>query len=55
MIDAGLPIVRALYVLSEQTANKKLKETVDAVRKEVEAGLALPEALEKHPKIFSRF
>jgi type IV pilus assembly protein PilC len=54
MIDAGLPIVRALYVLSEQTGNKKLKETIDAVRKEVEAGLALSEALEKHPKIFSR-
>ena len=54
MIDAGLPIVRALYVLSEQTDNKKFKETVDAVRKEVEAGLALSEALEKHPKVFSR-
>jgi type IV pilus assembly protein PilC len=54
MIDAGLPIVRALYVLSEQTDNKKLKETVDAVRKEVEAGLALSEAFEKHPKVFGR-
>ena len=54
MIDAGLPIVRALYVLSEQTANEKLKDTIDAVRKEVEAGLALSEALEKHPKVFPR-
>jgi type IV pilus assembly protein PilC len=54
MINAGLPIVRALYVLSEQTSNKKLKETLDDVRKEVEAGLALSEALEKHPKVFSR-
>ena len=53
MIDAGLPIVRALYVLSEQTTNEKLKETIEAVRKEVEAGLALSEALEKHPKTFS--
>ncbi len=53
MIDAGLPIVRALYVLSEQTTNEKLKDTIDAVRKEVEAGLALSEALEKHPKVFS--
>ncbi len=54
MINAGLPIVRALYVLSEQTSNKKLKETLDDVRKEVEAGLALSEALEKHPKVFSK-
>ena len=54
MINAGLPIVRALYVLSEQTDNKKLQDTVEAVRKDVEAGLALSEALDKHPKVFSR-
>jgi type IV pilus assembly protein PilC len=54
MINAGLPIVRALYVLSAQTDNKKLKDTVDAVRKDVETGLALSEALDKHPKVFSR-
>jgi type IV pilus assembly protein PilC len=54
MINAGLPIVRALYVLSEQTDNKKLKETLNDVRKEVEAGLALSEALEKHPKVFGK-
>jgi type IV pilus assembly protein PilC len=29
MINAGLPIVRTLYVLSEQTENKKLKETLE--------------------------
>ena len=54
MINAGLPIVRALYVLSEQTENPKLKDVVVAVRKDVEAGLSLSEALEKHPEVFSR-
>src|SRR5918996_2653769 len=54
MINAGLPIVRALYVLSEQTENPKLKDVVVAVRKDVEAGSSLSEALEKHPKVFSR-
>ena len=54
MINAGLPIVRTLYILSEQTSNKKFKEILDEVRKEVEAGLALSEALEKHPKVFSK-
>jgi type IV pilus assembly protein PilC len=54
MINAGLPIVRSLYVLSEQTENPKLKEVVVAVRKDVEAGLALSEALEKHPKVFGK-
>ena len=54
MINAGLPIVRALYVLAEQTENPKLKDVVVAVRKDVEAGLSLSEALEKHPDAFSR-
>lgn len=54
MINAGLPIVRALYILSEQTENQKLKDVVVLVRKDVEAGLALSEALEKHPKVFDR-
>jgi type IV pilus assembly protein PilC len=54
MINAGLPIVRALYVLSEQTENPKLKDVVVAVRKDVEAGSSLSQALEKHPEIFSR-
>src|ERR687898_2532401 len=38
MINAGLPIVRALYVLSEQTENPKLRDVVIEVRKDVEAG-----------------
>ena len=54
MINAGLPIVRALYVLSEQTENPKLKDVVVAVRKDVEAGLSLSESLEKPPEVFSR-
>src|SRR5215213_2075764 len=54
MINAGLPIVRALYVLAEQTENPKLKDVVVEVRKDVEAGSSLSEALEKHPEVFSR-
>lgn len=54
MINAGLPIVRALYALSEQTPNPKLKEVLVQVRKDVEAGFALSEALDKHPKVFNR-
>src|SRR5919106_5942738 len=54
MINAGMPMVRALNVLSEQTENPKLKDVVVAVRKDVEAGLSLSEALEKHPEVFSR-
>jgi type IV pilus assembly protein PilC len=53
MISSGLSILRALYVLEEQTENKFLKETVVQVRKDVEAGLSLSGAMEGHPKVFN--
>jgi type IV pilus assembly protein PilC len=53
MVSSGMTILRALYVLEEQTENKKLLESLTAVRKDVEAGLAFSEALARHPKIFS--
>ena len=53
MITSGMSILRALYVLEEQTEGKFLKETIVAVRKDVEAGLALSEAMARHPKVFS--
>ena len=54
MINAGLPIVRALYVLSEQTESRKLREVIVSVRRDVEAGSALSEALRKYPTVFDR-
>jgi type IV pilus assembly protein PilC len=53
MISSGMTILRALYVLEAQTANKKLVDVLTAVRKDVEAGLALSESLARHPKVFS--
>jgi type IV pilus assembly protein PilC len=53
MISAGLSILRAMYVLEEQTENKFLKETIIQVRKDVEAGLSLSGAMESHPKVFN--
>ncbi len=52
MVSSGMTILRALYVLEEQTENKKLLEALSAVRKDVEAGLAFSDALARHPKIF---
>jgi type IV pilus assembly protein PilC len=54
MISSGMSILRALYVLEEQTENKLLKETIVAVRKDVEAGLSLSDAMERHPKVFNQ-
>jgi type IV pilus assembly protein PilC len=53
MINSGMSILRSLYVLEEQTEGKFLKETLVSVRKDVEAGLALSDAMARHPKVFS--
>lgn len=53
MVSSGMTILRALYVLEAQTENELLVETITQVRKDVEAGLALSDALERHPKVFS--
>ncbi len=53
MIDAGLPLMRALSVLAEQTENKALSEIWEAVRGDVQAGMSFSGALAKHPKAFN--
>jgi len=53
MVSSGMSILRALYVLEEQTENDKLEEAWVGVRKDVEAGLALSDALRRHPDIFN--
>src|SRR6195952_3256247 len=54
MVNSGMTILRALYVLEAQTENDKLVATLTAVRKDVEAGLPLSDALERHPKVFNQ-
>jgi type IV pilus assembly protein PilC len=53
MISSGMSLLRALYVLEDQAENDKLKETFQQVRKDVEAGISLSEALARHPDIFN--
>lgn len=53
MINAGLAMVRCLDILSEQTEDKKLQQTLIQVRKDVEGGSTLSNALAKHPTVFS--
>ena len=52
MIDAGLPLVQCLEILSSQADNKTLGKTLGTVQSDVEGGAAYAEALGKHPKIF---
>ncbi len=53
MVSSGMTILKALYVLEQQTESKPLAETLTGVRKDVEAGLPLSDAMERHPKVFN--
>ncbi|MDD5595236.1 MAG: type II secretion system F family protein [Candidatus Omnitrophica bacterium] len=53
MIDAGIPVVQALAILSEQIENKNLQAVVGAVRNDIQAGMSFSDSLAKHPAVFS--
>ncbi len=54
MIDAGLAMVQCLQALAEQTTNKVMRDVIHDVCARVESGDSFSEALQKHPKAFSR-
>lgn len=54
MISSGLALLRALHILENQTQNVRLRKIISEVRADVEAGRALSDSLEKHPRVFSR-
>jgi type IV pilus assembly protein PilC len=54
LINAGLPIVRSLKILSDQLKPGVLKNCLMDVADDVEGGMALSEALAKHPKAFNK-
>jgi type IV pilus assembly protein PilC len=49
MISAGLPLLKALHILAEQTDNKKLKTILSQVATDVEVGGSFSDSLAKHP------
>ena len=53
MINAGLPLVQALSILSEQSENPVLKDITREVVYDVESGNTLADAMRKHPKAFN--
>lgn len=54
MIDSGLALLRALFILENQTQNPTLRSIIGEVRSDVEAGTSLSDSLEKHPHTFGR-
>jgi type IV pilus assembly protein PilC len=53
MVNSGLPILRALAILSEQSGNKELQKVLTQARLDVEQGMSLSGAMAKHPKAFN--
>ena len=52
MINAGLPLVQCLDILSSQQANPTFKKVLTQIKTDVEGGSTFADALGKHPKVF---
>ena len=52
MIDAGLPLIQCLDILSSQQENVTFKQILQTIKEDVEAGSTFADALRKHPKAF---
>lgn len=52
MIDAGLPLVQCLEILSTQGENKAFQKVLKDIKANVEEGATFSEALRRHPRVF---
>ena len=53
LIDAGLPLLRALTVLAKQERDRVLKKTIGALSETVQGGSTFSEGLAQHPRLFN--
>jgi type IV pilus assembly protein PilC len=54
LVSSGMPMLRALSTLEAQTEDQEIKEAIDSVRRDVEAGTSLAQAMERKPRVFDR-
>jgi type IV pilus assembly protein PilC len=54
LVASGMPMLRTLHTLEEQTQDDLIKEATAAIRADVEAGSSLEQAMARHPKVFDR-
>ncbi len=52
MINAGLPIIQCLELLSEEEKNKTFSTIIRSVKEDIEGGSSLSDALKKYPNVF---
>ena len=54
LIASGMPMLRTLHTLEEQTQDDRIRDAVAGVRADVEAGSTLEQGMERHPEVFDR-
>jgi len=54
LVSSGMPMLRSLSTLEEQTQDERIKEAIGGIRSDVEAGSTLEQAMERHPEVFDR-
>jgi type IV pilus assembly protein PilC len=54
MIEAGLPVVQCLHLLANEETGRELAPIVSEVRRDIEAGVSLSTAIDRHPQAFNR-
>jgi type IV pilus assembly protein PilC len=54
LVASGMPMLRTLHTLEEQTKDERIREAIQGVRSDVEAGSTLERAMERHPEVFDR-
>ena len=54
LIASGMPMLRTLRTLEDQTQDEQIRESAAGVRGDVEAGSSLEQAMERHPKVYDR-
>jgi type IV pilus assembly protein PilC len=52
LIASGMPMLRSLYTLEDQTEDERLSDAIAGVRQDVEAGSSLADAMGRRPQIF---
>ncbi len=52
LIDSGMPMLRSLHTLEDQTEDERLRDAITGIRQDVEAGSSLADAMERRPQVF---
>ena len=54
LVASGMPMLRSLHTLEEQTQDERIKEAIGGLRGDVEAGSTLEQGMARHPEVFDR-